>query len=99
MKTILTVAMVLSLVMTSAYAHTPAEHSSENVTAEPDEKNIEICTQNLIAIGGGNPSLPERTRRFTRMALRSSSETFGRCEYLGLSGGQSGVGKQLPPRM
>ena len=51
MKTILTVAMVLSLVMTSAYAHTPAEHSSGNVPVGPDEKNIEMCTQNLIAIG------------------------------------------------
>ena len=51
MKAFLTVTMMLSLVMASAYAHTPAEHSSENIIAEPDEKNIEICTQNLIAIG------------------------------------------------
>ena len=51
MKAILTVIMMLVLSMTSAYAHTSAEKPNEDVSAESDEKNIEICTQNLIAIG------------------------------------------------
>ena len=42
MKAILTVAIVLSLLMTSANADTPVEQH---------EKNIEVCTQNLVAIG------------------------------------------------
>ncbi len=51
MKAILTVATVLSLVMTTAYAHPPPRRPSIAKTAEPDQKNIESCTQNLTAIG------------------------------------------------
>ncbi len=51
MKAILTVVLLLSLMMNFAYAHTPSEKPSDATTAEPNEKNIEICTQNLIAIG------------------------------------------------
>ena len=51
MKAILTVAMILSLLMASANADTPAEKFNEGPMAEQHEKNIEICTQNLVAIG------------------------------------------------
>ncbi len=51
MKAILTAAMILSLLMASANADTPAEKSNEGPMAEQHEKNIEICTQNLVAIG------------------------------------------------
>ena len=51
MKAILTVAIVLSLLMVSANADTPAGKSSENMVTEQHEKNIEICTQNLVVIG------------------------------------------------
>jgi hypothetical protein len=51
MKAILTVAMILSLLMASANADTPAENLSEDLTAAHSQKNIEICTQNLVAIG------------------------------------------------
>jgi len=51
MKVILTVAIGLSLLMVSANADTPAGKSSENMVTEQHEKNIEICTQNLVVIG------------------------------------------------
>ena len=51
MRAILTVAMVLSLLVASVNADTPAEKPSENLIMEQHEKNIEICTQNLVAIG------------------------------------------------
>ena len=51
MKAILTVVMILSLLMTSANADTPVEKPSEDLTEAQSEKNIEICTQNLVAIG------------------------------------------------
>ena len=51
MKTILSIAIVLSLLIASANADTPAEKPSEGLMSEQHEKNIEICTQNLVAIG------------------------------------------------
>ena len=51
MKTILSVAMVLGLLMTSANAHPPGEKPNADLMTEQHEKNIEICTQNLVAIG------------------------------------------------
>ena len=51
MKTILNVVIVLSLLIASANADTPAEKPSEDLIVEQHEKNIEICTQNLVAIG------------------------------------------------
>ena len=51
MRAILTVAMVLSLLVASVNADTPAEKPSEDLIMEQHEKNIEICTQNLVAIG------------------------------------------------
>ena len=51
MKTILSMAIVLSLLMASANADTPAEKPSEDLTEAQSQKNIEICTQNLVAIG------------------------------------------------
>ncbi|MDE0483139.1 MAG: redoxin domain-containing protein [Candidatus Poribacteria bacterium] len=51
MRAILTVAIVLGLLITSANADTPAEKQSEDLMTEQHEKNIEICTQNLVAIG------------------------------------------------
>ena len=51
MKAILTVAMILSLLMAFANADTPAEKPSEDLTEAQSQKNIEICTQNLVAIG------------------------------------------------
>ena len=51
MKTILSVAILLSLLITSASADTPAEKPSEDLMAKQHEKNIERCTQNLVAIG------------------------------------------------
>ena len=50
MTAILTVAMVLGLPMTSANADPPAEKPNEGSMTEQHEKNIEICTQNLLAI-------------------------------------------------
>ena len=47
----LTVAIVLSLLVTSASADSPAEKPSEDLIMEQHEKNIELCTQNLVAIG------------------------------------------------
>ena len=51
MKAILTVAMALGLLITTASADTPAEQVSKDSTMEQHEKNIEICAQNLVAIG------------------------------------------------
>ncbi|MCY3549500.1 MAG: hypothetical protein OXH39_03490 [Candidatus Poribacteria bacterium] len=51
MKVILTVAMILSLLMASANADTPVEKPSEDLTEAQSQKNIEICTQNLVTIG------------------------------------------------
>ena len=53
MKTILTVGIVLSLLITFARAGIPAQETNEApvLTAEQHEKNIELCTQNLVAIG------------------------------------------------
>ncbi len=51
MKAILTVAIVIGLLITSANADTPTEKPSEDLIMERHEKNIEICTQNLVAIG------------------------------------------------
>lgn len=51
MRAILTVAMILSLLMASANADTPAEKPSEDLIEAQSQRNIEICTQNLVAIG------------------------------------------------
>ena len=51
MKAILTVAIVLSLLVASASADAPTEKPSEDLIMEQHEKSIEICTQNLVAIG------------------------------------------------
>ena len=51
MKEILTVAMVIGVPMTSANADTPAEKPNEGLMTEQHKKNIEVCTQNLVAIG------------------------------------------------
>ena len=51
MKAMLTVAMILSLLMASANADSSAEKPSEDLMMEQHEKDIEVCTQNLIAIG------------------------------------------------
>jgi len=50
-KTILSVAIVLGLLIASAKTDTPIEKSSEDLTEAQSQKNIEICTQNLVAIG------------------------------------------------
>lgn len=47
MKEILTVATAIGLPM----ADTPAEKPNEGLMMEKHEKNIEVCTQNLVAIG------------------------------------------------
>ena len=52
MKTILTLGIVLSLLIASTNADTPAEEKpNEDLMMEQHEKNIELCTQNLVAIG------------------------------------------------
>ena len=51
MKAILTMTMMLGLLITSVNTDTPAEKPSEDMITEQHEKNIEICTQNLVAIG------------------------------------------------
>jgi hypothetical protein len=51
MRAILTVVMILSLLMASANADTPTEKPSKDVTEAQRQKNIEICTHNLVAIG------------------------------------------------
>ena len=51
MKTILSVAIVLSLLITSANAATPAEKPSEDLTEAQSQKNIEICKQHFLEIG------------------------------------------------
>ena len=51
MKAILTVATAIGIPMTSANADTPAETPNGGLMTEQHEKNIEICTQNLGAIG------------------------------------------------
>ncbi len=51
MKAVLTVAIVLSILLTSAYADTPTERSNEDFPTKQNEKNIELCTENLVAIG------------------------------------------------
>ena len=51
MKAMLTVAIVLGLLMASANADTPAEKPNEGPMTGQHEKNIEVCTQNLVAIG------------------------------------------------
>ncbi len=51
MKAILTVAMILSLLIASANADTPAEKPSEDITEAQSQKNIEICKQHFLEIG------------------------------------------------
>ncbi|MDE0089201.1 MAG: hypothetical protein OXU23_26030, partial [Candidatus Poribacteria bacterium] len=51
MKAILTVAIVLGLLITSANADTPAEKPSEDVTEAQSQKNMEICKQHFREIG------------------------------------------------
>ena len=51
MKAILTAAMVIGSSITSANADTPAEKPNEGLMTEQHEKNIEVCTQNLVALG------------------------------------------------
>ncbi|MCY4553277.1 MAG: redoxin domain-containing protein, partial [Candidatus Poribacteria bacterium] len=51
MKEILTAAMAIGLPTTSANADTPGEKPNEDLMMEQREKNIEVCTQNLVAIG------------------------------------------------
>ena len=51
MKAISTVAMVIGSSITSVNADTPAEKPNEGLMTEQSEKHIEICTQNLVAIG------------------------------------------------
>ena len=51
MKAILTVAIVLGLLITSANADTSVDKPSEDLITEQHEKNIKICTQNLLVIG------------------------------------------------
>ena len=51
MKTILTVAMVAGSSVISVNADTPTEKPNGGIMMKQHEKNIEICTQNLVAIG------------------------------------------------
>ena len=51
MKAILTVAMILSLLMASANADTPAEKPREDLIKAQSQKNIEICQQHFLEIG------------------------------------------------
>jgi peroxiredoxin len=51
MKAILTLGIVLGLMMTFANLEVTAQRKIVVFDAEQHEKNIEICTQNLIAIG------------------------------------------------
>jgi peroxiredoxin len=51
MKAILAVAMVIGVLITSVSADAPAEKPSEDLIMERRKKNIEICAQNLVAIG------------------------------------------------
>ena len=51
MKTILSVAIVLGLLIVSAKADTPVEKSSEDLTETQSQKNIEICKQHFLEIG------------------------------------------------
>ena len=51
MKAILTVAMMIGLPIISVNADTPAEKPNGGLMMEQHEKNIESCTQNLVAIG------------------------------------------------
>ncbi len=51
MKAILTAAMAIGSSITSVNADTPPEKPNERLITEQHEKNIEVCTQNLVAIG------------------------------------------------
>ena len=51
MKAILTMTMMFSLLIASANADTPTEKPNGGLMMEQHEKNIELCTQNLVAIG------------------------------------------------
>ena len=51
MKAILTVAMVIGSSITSVNADTSGEKPNEGLMMKQREKNIEVCTQNLVAIG------------------------------------------------
>ena len=51
MNLILTLGTVLSLPISSASIGIAAQKASEDSNEALDQKNIEICTQNLIAIG------------------------------------------------
>ena len=51
MKAILTLGIVLGLLMTSANLEVAAQGETEDFNVEQHAKNIEMCTQNLLAIG------------------------------------------------
>ena len=80
MKAIVIVATVLSLLMNFAHADVATPEP-----AEQHEKNIEMCTQNLLAIDKAIEGLSKGIWRFSSMAFRSASEALGRCECAHLS--------------
>lgn len=51
MKAIMKVVIILNILLTSVYADTPTERLNEDFTTKQNERNIELCTQNLVAIG------------------------------------------------
>ena len=76
MKVILTIGIVLGLLITSASAQEqviPAERLEEAfvLTPEEQEKNLEICTQNLIKLGKSIEAYLEVNGDYPGMALRS----------------------------
>ena len=72
MKAILTVAIVLSILLTSAYADIPTERSNEDFPTKPNQKNIELCTQNLVRDWQSTANLPKRAWGTSAVAFGSA---------------------------
>ena len=59
----------------------------QDARLKQDQENIEICIQNLLAIGKAIQTYQKEHNDFPRVALRSSPEILGRCKQPTLSGG------------
>ena len=77
MKAVLTVAIVLNILLTSAYADTPVEKLKEDFPTKQNEKNIELCTQNLVAIGKALQTYRKEHGGTSAVAFRSTGQILG----------------------
>ena len=77
MKAVLTVAIVLSILLTSAYADTPTERSNENFPTKQNQKNIELLHAKFSCDWQSTSNLSKRTWGTSAVAFRSAWSILG----------------------